>query len=159
MMAESISFRGSLTQATLKEAQKIVDGWSAHPFMVQLARAICSAARAKTPIQEDSAIHAFVRDRVEYRGDPVMAEWVQDPFETMIVSRAGDCDDMAVSVATLLQAIGHPCRVAAIEWAGRGVYSHCVAIDKKTNKVVDAIAPNLEPWPSHSVKVQAILEA
>jgi transglutaminase-like putative cysteine protease len=160
MQTETVPVRGSITQKTLKVAQGLVDAWAVHPFIVQLARAVVDHAGALTPLDESRAVWAFVRRIVTYRLDPVGAEWVQDPMETLINSHAGDCDDMAVAAGTLLQAIGHPCRIAAVEWAGRGVWSHCVALDKMTGKTIDAVSPVFEPWPANSrMRVASILEA
>lgn len=159
MIGESVRVRGSFTQATLKLMQSYIERWSMNLFMVQLARAICSKAAAKTPADECAAIHAWVNTFIEYRRDPVGSEWVQDPFETAVNSRAGDCDDMAVLCGSLLGALGHPCRAAAVKWTGRESFSHAVAVDKSTDLIVDAVSPVLAPWPVSGLTVAAIMEA
>jgi hypothetical protein len=151
--------RGTFLQGTLTLMQRNIDQWSIHPFMVQLARAICAKDETKTPKSETEAIHRFVRQTVSYRGDPVGAEWVQDPFETLVKSRAGDCDDMAVACGALLQAIGHPCKATAVKWSGRADFSHAVCKDRLTGQVVDAVAENLMPWPPPGKQVQVMMEA
>lgn len=157
MFAEPIAIRGSVTQDTLRLMQRLIDQWAKHPFMVQVSREICANAGARTPLEEARAIWQWVKARVAYRLDPVGAEWVQDPFETIANSAAGDCDDMAVACATLLQAIGHPCKAAAVWWENRDEFTHAVCWDQMTG-IVDAVADSFE-WPPEGVRVRAVMEA
>jgi transglutaminase-like putative cysteine protease len=159
MITESLTPRGSFLQGTLRLMQGLVEDWAKRPLMVQLAREVVRNAHATTPREEAAAIHRFVRRQVDYRQDPVGAEWVQDPFETLVISRAGDCDDLSVACGTLLQALGHPCRMAAVKWVGRPSFSHAVCLDKTTRQTVDAVAAVLEPWPPAGWAVESILEA
>ena len=50
------------------------------------------------------ALYYFVRDRVKYVSDPDK-QYVQLPSETLM-SKGGDCEDKAILLATLLEAIG-----------------------------------------------------
>jgi transglutaminase-like putative cysteine protease len=146
MMAERVRTRGAFTSETLKLMRQTVDDWSKVPVMVMAARDICRLARAVTPMDESRAIWGWVRAAVDYRLDPVDTQWIQDPFETMVVTRAGNCANMAILCATLLQAIGHPCSVAAIKWEGRDDFSHAVCIDKMTGSVVDPVSPTFNTY-------------
>lgn len=159
MKTDVVTLRGSLTQETLRLMQRECDTWAHRPFTVMLAREICKRYGANDPSSESAAVWAWVRENVAYRLDPVGAEWVQDPFETLVISRAGDCDDMAAAAGALLQAIGHPCRMAAVKWEGYADFSHAVCIDKLTGAVVDPVSSTFQPWPSHGVAVSAMLEA
>ena len=51
------------------------------------------------------ALHAFVRDNINYINDPVILEYVQTPMTTLATG-GGDCDDGTVLLASLLGAIG-----------------------------------------------------
>ncbi len=68
------------------------------------------------------ALHAFVRDSIQYVLDPVDVELVQEP-ETTLRLRAGDCDDKSVLLASLLGSIGHPARYCAIGFEP-GIFCH-----------------------------------
>jgi len=159
MIADVLVPRGSILQGTLTLMQNLVDAWSVHPFMVQLARAIVSKAGAKNPVDETKAIWSWTRRMIDYRRDPVGAEWVQDPLETVINAKAGDCDDLSVVCGSLLQALGHPCAMTSIQWVGRDTFSHAVCVDKLAGKVVDAVAPAFEPWPPAGYQVANSMEA
>lgn len=62
--------------------------------------------------EELAALLAFVRDRVQYRLDPVDTERVQDAIVTMQLN-SGDCDDKCVLLASMLASIGHLPRFVA----------------------------------------------
>ncbi len=51
------------------------------------------------------AIYFFVRDNINYVNDPVKFEFVKEPLYTLEVG-AGDCDDHAVLLASLLRSVG-----------------------------------------------------
>lgn len=55
---------------------------------------------------EVRALFEFVRDRVRFTRDPVRVELLQRA-STTLAKRAGDCDDKAILLASLLRAIGH----------------------------------------------------
>lgn len=151
--------RGSLTQDTLRLMQSLVDAWCIHPFIVQCAREITRNSGAVEPRDESKSIWRWVRNNVAYREDPIGTEWVQDPFETIVNSRAGDCDDMSVLCGSLLQAIGHPCVMAAIRRQGdEEQFTHAVCIDDRTNCVVDAVSSVFE-WPPNGANVEAIMRS
>lgn len=159
MRAEVVMERGSMTQETLRLMANLVQKWHLHPVFVRLARMVCGKAGARTREQEAEAIHGWILKAVTYRRDPVGAEWVQDPFETAFVSRAGDCDDMAVVAGTMLQALGHPCRMMAVWWTDRDSFSHAVCMDDAVGCVVDPVADNFKPWPPAGRVVRAMMEA
>ena len=159
MLAEVVSERGSMTQETLRLMTRLVEKWHLHPVFVRLARMVCGASGARNAEAEAKAIHAWIRKAVTYRHDPIGAEWVQDPFETAFKGRVGDCDDMAVLAGTMLQAIGHPCRMAAVQWADREMFSHAVCIDDRIGAVVDPVAPSMAPWPPAGKRLGALMEA
>lgn len=59
------------------------------------------------------AIYYFVRDNFEYVSDPNSYEYVKSARESL-ATRAGDCDDAAVLLANLEEAIGIPTRFVFI---------------------------------------------
>lgn len=62
-------------------------------------------------------IQRWVQKNIRYVHDPKDAELVQTPEKTLQWT-AGDCDDQAVLIASLLEAIGHPCQFMAMGFHG-----------------------------------------
>lgn len=71
---------------------------------------------------EVRSLHRFVRDAIRYVQDPVDIERIQSPDKTLEIG-AGDCDDKAILLASLLESLGHPARFVAIGFEPN-VYSH-----------------------------------
>lgn len=158
MIAEPVRVRGSITQETLRLMQELIDAWGRHPFFVQLARQVADLAHAKNPTDEAWAVWAWVRANVTYRADPVGTQWVQDPFETAIKSKAGNCANMAVVAGTMLQALGHPARATAVWWTDRDDWTHAVVVDEKTARVVDPVSPTFA-WPPAGKRTRSLMGA
>ncbi|MEM4755958.1 MAG: transglutaminase-like domain-containing protein [Candidatus Woesearchaeota archaeon] len=53
------------------------------------------------------ALYAFVQQHISYIKDPVLFDFIKTPQETLI-SKAGDCDDQAILLASLMQSVGIP---------------------------------------------------
>lgn len=87
-------------------------------------------------LREISALHAFVRDRITYRKDPVGLELVQTPEATLTLG-VGDCDDKSTLLASLLIATGHPCRFVAVGLNGNQ-FSHVLVEAKAGDKWIPA---------------------
>jgi transglutaminase-like putative cysteine protease len=65
---------------------------------------------------------AYVRDNIRYVRDPAPAEQLSPPAWVMQIG-AGDCDDKAILLASLLASIGHSARFIAVAFAPEA-YSH-----------------------------------
>lgn len=79
---------------------------------------------------ELSTLLDFVRDRVRYQADPLDVEFVQSPARLLDAIRrsgtaAGDCDDMAVLLAALVETAGYPTRFRVQGRPGQD-FSHVV---------------------------------
>ena len=159
MIAEPVRVRGSITQETLRLMQDLIDRWGRHPFFVQLSRQVAAKAGAKTPTDEAWAVWAWIRANVTYRADPVGTQWVQDPYETAVMSRAGNCANMAVLAGAMLQSLGHPATATAVWWADREDFTHAVVQDEKLDGlVVDPVSPTFA-WPPMGRQVRALMGA
>ena len=158
MIADAQPTGLDFTGATLKLMQSLMDSWARHPFFVQLAREVASMGKAKTPEDEAWSVWAWIRANVQYRSDPVGTQWVQDPYETAVKSRAGNCANMAVLAGTMLQALGHPCRALAVHWVDREDWTHAVCFDDKTQRVVDPVSPTFD-WPPGGKQVKYLVDA
>lgn len=158
MIAEPVPTGLDFTGATLRLMQSHMDTWGRHPFIVQLARQVASMAKVGTPDDEAWAVWAWIRANVEYRSDPVGTQWIQDPYETAVKSRAGNCANMAVLAGSMLQALGHPARAVAVQWKDRDDWTHAVAFDQKTGHVVDPVSPTYA-WPPGNKAVEYLVDA
>jgi transglutaminase-like putative cysteine protease len=74
---------------------------------------LTSGLQQKDYSGEARALHRFVRDSIRYVRDVTDVETLHTPDVTL-AQGAGDCDDKAVLVAALLEAIGHPTRFVAV---------------------------------------------
>ncbi|MFH1133311.1 MAG: transglutaminase-like domain-containing protein [Nanoarchaeota archaeon] len=76
-----------------------------------VADRVASESCPQGAICQAKALFYFVRDSIRYVPDPAR-EYIKAPQETLI-SRAGDCDDMAVLLVNLERAIGQEARYAS----------------------------------------------
>lgn len=81
--------------------------------VVELARSLVRNLPSKDWAGEVEALHRYVRDDIRYVKDVRGVETVAVPEYTAETAQ-GDCDDKAVLLASLLEAIGHPARFTAI---------------------------------------------
>ena len=109
------------------------------------------------PAAETAALFRFVRDRVRFTGDIVGVETLQGPRYTLHVM-AGDCDDRAVLLASLMRSVGIPAelafRVVAANPRAPRSFSHVYVTAKLNGKTValDPTYPTNVPGvePPHS---------
>jgi len=131
---------------TLAVMRRIVrgDDGRANPAVIETARSIARGVPAKDWFGQIEAVYNFVRSNIVYVMDPVDVEALSTPVELLRI-RAGDCDDMAVLLASLLTAIGHPTRFVAIGFS-EGDLSH-VYVETKIGERWIALDPT-EPLPA-----------
>lgn len=94
---------------TLDNMRRLADYGSRDP---QVRGAVLGAIRDSGVIPHDipgqvNAWYRFVRDRITFVNDPVGAEYLQAPSETLRIA-GGDCDDRAILLAAGLRGIGVP---------------------------------------------------
>lgn len=100
---------------------------------------------------EAKRLHAFVRDQIRYVRDTDNVELLHDPA-TLLAIGAGDCDDKAILLASLLGSIGHPTRFIAVAFEPDR-YSHVWLQDYLGGRWVD-LEPT-EPLPfGHTVPMR-----
>lgn len=122
------------TRATLREMNKIVQAAKRRFPMRELALSIVANLPPKCWSCEAKAIHEYVLDHVRYVRDIDGIETIAIPEKTLEYGQ-GDCDDLVVLAATLLQTIGHPVRFAAVGFNNRP-YSHVLLETQIGNKWV-----------------------
>jgi transglutaminase-like putative cysteine protease len=84
-----------------------------NPVVIELARALTRNLPEKDWWREAEAIFRYVRDQIRYVQDPEGVETLTDS-ERLIEIGAGDCDDKAILLASLLSAINHPTRFVIV---------------------------------------------
>ena len=109
---------------------------SAHPIIREFATDILNIydTISHDYFKEALAIGDFVKNSIRYVKDPTGVEMLTDPLTMAILidkgSARGDCDDMALFIATLLLAIGHNPRFRAVRYYDKvGPYEHIYVVD------------------------------
>lgn len=92
---------------------------------------------------EARRLHAFVRDQIRYVQDTDGVELLHEPV-TLLQTGAGDCDDKAILLASLLGSIGHRTRFIAVAFEP-GRFSHVWVQDYLNGRWVDL--ETTEPLP------------
>ena len=93
--------------------------------MVTLANDIVKTCPAKDYTCEAAALQQYVQRTIRYTRDVNNVETIKFPAQTLSMG-TGDCDDMAVLLATLAEAVGFPTRFAAVGLSGEG-FTHVLA--------------------------------
>jgi transglutaminase-like putative cysteine protease len=112
----------SATAGTLNVMRDIVRAYKTHPDIRQKATDLTRYLESKDWTGEVRALWEFVKNQVRYVRDIAGVETVYTPDVTL-QQMSGDCDDKAVLLSSLLQAIGHPVRLVAVGFQP-GDFSH-----------------------------------
>jgi transglutaminase-like putative cysteine protease len=109
-------------RATLEKMAAIVRHSRQLPLFRLLALKLVAGLPPKAYSAEARAVYDFVRKRIRYTRDIRDVETLVYP-EQLLQLGHGDCDDMSMIVATLLETLGHPCRFVAVGFKP-GNFSH-----------------------------------
>lgn len=115
-------------RATLKAMVKLTKAGRRDVGVIQLARSIVLPLPARDYRGQVHNLFHWVKQHIRYVNDPRDVETVSTPGATLSM-QSGDCDDMAVLLASLLEAIGHRTRFAALGFDGEA-YSHVITETK-----------------------------
>lgn len=118
------------TRATLRLMSRLVRLGRADQKIRQKALDLISHIGIKDYRAEIEALFHFVRDTVRYTQDANGMEQVHSA-DVVLDQLAGDCDDMSVLLAALLQSIGKPTRFIAVGFGPPGEFEH-VYVEVKT---------------------------
>lgn len=130
-------------KATLKAMRQLVLEGRKNPRIIILARRLCNGLPPKDYLGEARLLHAFVRDKIRYVRDPRGVETIVQPDKLLDIG-SGDCDDKSVLVASMLEALHHPCRFLAVGgFPGR--FSHVLVQTKVGDRWINV--ETTEPWP------------
>jgi hypothetical protein len=122
--------------------------WDAHKNkeIRDLTNGIVSGVQKGAYTAEALAVNDFILDHIRYIRDTVGAERVSWPLETL-KQRSGDCDDMATTIAGMLQSIGATCSFRLVSFTATGIPSHVFTTVETENGpiVCDPVANIEEP--------------
>ena len=137
------------TREVLKHMRQLVLNEKMDTALRHLAVNIIAAVPPKNWDMEAAALLNFVRQNVRYTLDTNQVEVLQMPQVTLNLGY-GDCDDMAVLLATLLEAAGHETAFIAVGFGEIGEYSHVLVmarIPQETDWLtLDATEPVPPGW-------------
>lgn len=100
------------TRATLAVMAKMVRESKLLPVIRNLAVIIIAGLPHKAYAEQAAAVQRWVRSNVQYVRDVRGVETLTPPAY-MLRTRAGDCDDQATLLASILESIGLPTRLVA----------------------------------------------
>lgn len=101
------------TQKTVEHVQALIRAGAKDFYVRQKAIDILleKQVKPKDYLAEIKALFEWVQQHIRYTKDTVQVE-VLHSAKRMLELRAGDCDDMAILLGAMLEAIGHPVRLA-----------------------------------------------
>jgi hypothetical protein len=124
---------------TIDVMKKVAQNRSGHPLIRKLALNIIQGIPSNHFADESLAIGDYVKNKVRYARDPLLIEYLQDPVDLVKQIQSGgvaqgDCDDMALFIATLLLAVGHEPYFRAVRYTDPvGNYNHIYVVDYDRN--------------------------
>lgn len=108
---------------TVRLMRAIVRKYRANPIIRARALSLVQLVPQLDTYGEIRALFEFTRDRIRYTGDVLDVETLTTPDRTL-ESGAGDCDDKATLLASLLESIGVPTRFVTTGYTMPGVFEH-----------------------------------
>ena len=139
------------TKITLNRMAELARAGRRDPYIRKLALSIIAGIPAKNWDAELMRLHKWVRNNIRYVRDPVDTlsgqrvkgiEYLATPRATL-ETKAGDCDESATLLSSLLGTIGHPSRFVAVGLHGNS-FSH-VFVESPTQKNTWLSADATEP--------------
>jgi transglutaminase-like putative cysteine protease len=143
---------------TLKLMKELVRQGKSDMVIRQLALRLISELPQKSWRGEILAVFEFVQEEIRYVHDINGIETLHTARKVLEMG-AGDCDDKAILLASLLESIGHPTRFIAIGFAPDD-YEH-VLVDTKLGPhwlPLDATEPNAAGWYPPGVVARLIIK-
>lgn len=114
-----------------------------------LANSIIAQVGAKDWQGEIAALFEWVRTNIRYTLDTSDIEVLQSAAVTIALGY-GDCDDMAILLATLLECSGHKACFIALGFSEPGDFSHVLVLASGAGETpwiaLDATEPNPVGW-------------
>lgn len=133
LLSAPAGFRG--TKKTLAYMRRLARRYSTHPLLRALSLKIVRQAQIKPRdyTGEARALFSYVRGRVRFTRDTQGVETLQTPVYTLRLG-AGDCDDIAILLATMLLSVGHVPMFRVVDLGGG--WSHVYLVDRLGSALV-----------------------
>lgn len=145
-LAFEIPAGAAATRETLKHMRQLAQAGKMNFQIRDLANQITAGVPAKDWHGEMAACFYYVRNNIRYALDPNDLEVIQAPAQTLQLGY-GDCDDMSILLATLLESIGHLCAFMALGFGELGEYSHVIVICSGAGETDWTALDPTEPHP------------
>lgn len=131
-------------QATLKMMSELTKAGKKTPAIRSKAVSLVQNLPQKDRLGEIRNLFNFVQNNIRYVRDIHEVETLHYA-EQVLAQESGDCDDKAILLASLLEAIGHPTRFVAVGFKP-GEYSH-VFVDTIIGNKQWLSLDTTEPYP------------
>ena len=113
---------------------------SSTPLTRDTAVRIASRQQGEFKVEQVAAIWQFVREHWRYVNDPNGREYFARASETIRNEFAGDCDDFAITLAAMVEAIGGRARVVFMDGPRGGHAYSEVCIQQQPTQVATELA-------------------
>ena len=122
-----------------------------NPLVREFTATLVDNVAPKDFVGEAQTVFYFVQNNVRYVQDinEVETLYVPSNLLTRIINGGavfGDCDDMVTLLCSMLESIGHPCRLVAISTEGPEDFSHVIAQTKIADTWISMDATEPEPF-------------
>lgn len=117
------------TYATVELLRDLIDEWSAHPAVRDLAERITEDTEEHNSYAQACAVFSWAKGATRYTQDPVGHELVRDPGRLLLTLENGrrpaiDCEEYVLLLGSLLAAVGVDVRARKVGWGGVESYQH-----------------------------------
>lgn len=149
------------TVDTITEMKKLAIAGSLDMPVIDVARNIVlgSGVNTRVPKQTADALFNFVHDEIKFVYDTYHAEMIQSP-EITLKKGCGDCDDMAILLASLNMAVSNRTRFVTIGTQSPDEFSHVyieVEVGENVWRPYDASVPDsYAGWEPEGYTVKAV---
>jgi len=127
---------------TISLMRDLVDQYKVHPRMRNLVAWMCRDLDDDDVLGLANRVYDYVRRNVTYRSDIAGVETLQSALVTLDLG-IGDCDDMSILAATILEAAGRECKFVTLGYDGDDATHVVCAVqggDDVRTIIIDAVA-------------------
>jgi len=108
---------------TIEQMENLVDAGVKDPLIRNTALEIIASMPARDSSAEIEAIFFWVKQNIRFTKDPYQIELISNPLRTLEL-KAGDCDDLAILLSSLLRSIGYNTRFKVVSAKASGKLHH-----------------------------------
>ena len=126
-----------------------------HPTVRTFALKLARKYPGEYNVGQICIIFKYLEENWRYVSDPKGVDYVAPAHESIEAGLAGDCDDFAVLMASLIEAIGGSARVI-VAWGPEGGHAYCevyVGSEKDLEELIDWICEYSDEYGTLSQKI------